>query len=642
MPVRTINVSNLLPVILVWVISILLFVPVHPVMPRFGLDPSWILAANEAVAQRLMFGRDILYTVGPLSSIYTQAYHPATFLLAIMGGAVLAICHAFLVIKILRVSHWLWALMYAIVFIFLMESRDALFLYYPLLLIFVIYRVSLPPSQLSSIGMTRRDVVFLILSFSSLGLLPIIKLSFLPSTLATIFIGSYFLWIAKYRSISASLIALPVVTMVTAWMILGQNIEVLPGYFINNSPVIAGYTQAMSIHYEFLTPVLFFFSSLLVLYFFYRQLFAQSSRLLLLLAIALFLFISFKAGFVRHDVHALTASSGIVMAVLLLGSLPDINHRHLVMVCVMSVATWAVVHKKYSATDYEYYKPLSKHFSAMKKEAASGHGLNLSFEESYKSHLADIRKGHPIPNLPGVVDIYPFEQAVLIASGNKWSPRPAFQSFTAYTPELATANLQHLSGSSSPDNIVFSVNTIDDRYPSLDDGSSWPKLLENYELVQVTGKQLVLSKRIQPVSKKDMVLILSKNVQLGKKIQPSMPDGIIYAEIDVTLSYLGKIANILYKPTAVAITVELSNGEIKHHRFIPGEAVTGFIISPYIADTSDFAKLFQGVEEKSRLPVVNSITIDEAPFGMGMWNPDYSIKLFKIAEESSISKRFSK
>jgi hypothetical protein len=62
------------------IISVLaVFVPFDPVMPRQGLDPSWKFAMNEAVAQHLDIGRDIMFNFGPYSYIYTRVYHPDGF-----------------------------------------------------------------------------------------------------------------------------------------------------------------------------------------------------------------------------------------------------------------------------------------------------------------------------------------------------------------------------------------------------------------------------------------------------------------------------------------------------------------------------------------------------------------------------------
>lgn len=614
-------------------ISILLFVPVFPVMPRLGLDPSWILAVNEAAAQGLSFGTEILYTVGPFSSIWSQAYHPETIQLTIMGGSLIAVGHAFLAYRISRASHWLWFCAYALFLVFLMESRDALFLIYPVLMIFYIYRVSLPPSHHDRIEFTRGDSIFLVLAGSSLGLLPIIKLSFVPCTLVACVVGSVLLWRSRHKLVAVSMLVLPAASMLLLWVVAGQDISVLPDYFINNAAIVSGFTQAMSNPYNFhsfLPLVLFVFSSLLILYFFYIQLVIgiNFEGLLLWIAIAVFIFLSFKAGFVRHDVHALTASSCIVIAALLLGVLRAVDYRHVAIAILIASITWSVMHSRYSATSFEYYKPLSNRLLTMLKDSFIGNDAQMSHQEQYYAHLKEIRKRFPVPELNGQVDIYPYELSALIASSNKWSPRPVFQSFSAYTPSLAAANANHLSGAKAPDNIIFGLGTIDNRYPSMDDGASWPALLANYDISEAREQFLILSRK--PTSEQVMTPFFSKQALLGESVEVGIQQGIIYAKIEVLPSLLGKIMNFLYKPTALQLSVQLSNGEMKTHRFIPGQAVSGFVLSPYIDSLNDFSSLWERPEAAAESRGVDSFRIDENAFFIGMWATNYSVQLYHL------------
>src|SRR5690242_9960666 len=66
--------------------TLFVFVPFYPVFPVFKLDSSWAYALNEAVYKNMVFGRDVIFTAGPLASVYTHIYHPAT------DTSMLAIC----------------------------------------------------------------------------------------------------------------------------------------------------------------------------------------------------------------------------------------------------------------------------------------------------------------------------------------------------------------------------------------------------------------------------------------------------------------------------------------------------------------------------------------------------------------------
>nr|WP_241480456.1 hypothetical protein [Legionella norrlandica] len=48
------------------IVVIAVFVPFSPKMPAPGLDASWAVGLNQAIAQGLAFGKDILFTLGPI------------------------------------------------------------------------------------------------------------------------------------------------------------------------------------------------------------------------------------------------------------------------------------------------------------------------------------------------------------------------------------------------------------------------------------------------------------------------------------------------------------------------------------------------------------------------------------------------
>jgi hypothetical protein len=66
--------------------AVLFLLPLIPDFPDRNFDASWAYALNEAVVQHLIFGRDIVLTFGPLASIYTGMYHPATDWIMLLGS----------------------------------------------------------------------------------------------------------------------------------------------------------------------------------------------------------------------------------------------------------------------------------------------------------------------------------------------------------------------------------------------------------------------------------------------------------------------------------------------------------------------------------------------------------------------------
>jgi hypothetical protein len=611
--------------------SILLLLPILSGMPRAGLDTSFTLPLNEAVARGMLFGRDVIYPVGPLGAIWFQAYHPATILMTAICGGVLAIGHAYLAFTIARHSHRSWAWVYIVFLIFVLESRDALFSVYPALLALLVYRVSLPRSHPDGIGLSRAELVWLAIAISSLGLLPIIRQSFLPLPLVVCVIGSILLWRSGHKWMAVLLVILPPASMVLFWTLAGQDSLGLADYFVNSMPLVSGYAQAMGIGSDFLDCVLFAASSLLVLLCAYPSLSGRSLHEYgFLLLLAAFLFMSFKAGFVRHDVHALTAGSNLVMAAIVLGALRTVGRRRLWVILPISLIVWTSIHLEHKGSKFEYYRSLGSQLRARLKEWSADQVWNLSLEARYKSSLVEIRRKFPLPLLQGTTDIYQFETAPLIASGSTWSPRPIMHGYVAYTGGLEVINARHLSGPKAPDNVLFNVETIDNRYPSEDDGPSWPVLLARYELAGETTGYLLLRKRAEPWRTPVMEPLFSRRVQLGEGVDADFRGDLVYARIKVAPSLIGGIVNFMYKPTPLKIAVELSDGTKREHRLVPDQASAGFILSPYVGDKAHFSKMLQGPTMRSSLPSIVRFTIEEVPRDAGLWSKEYAVTLSRV------------
>jgi len=85
----------------------------------------------------------------------------------------------------------------------------------------------------------------------------------------------------------------------------------------------------------------------------------------------------------------------------------------------------------------------------------------------------------PLPPIDGGVDVYPWNQARADCTRLRNDPRPVIQSlFRVRTRSWAELNAAHLAERSSPDNILFDIHPLNNNFPSLEDGLSWPELVD--------------------------------------------------------------------------------------------------------------------------------------------------------------------
>ncbi len=90
------------------------FVPFMPLMPSSGLDSSWKFAMNQAIAQQLNIGSDVIFTFGPYASIYTMVYHPTTDHLMMLGSCLISIGYITLTIVLSKPKSSLWLICFAL------------------------------------------------------------------------------------------------------------------------------------------------------------------------------------------------------------------------------------------------------------------------------------------------------------------------------------------------------------------------------------------------------------------------------------------------------------------------------------------------------------------------------------------------
>jgi hypothetical protein len=79
-----------------------------PIPPATGPDPSWMVALGEALRDHFAFGRDIIYTYGPLGYLEVPGAVPHTYAAKTLFALAIACASAFLVLVRARSEGALW------------------------------------------------------------------------------------------------------------------------------------------------------------------------------------------------------------------------------------------------------------------------------------------------------------------------------------------------------------------------------------------------------------------------------------------------------------------------------------------------------------------------------------------------------
>jgi hypothetical protein len=650
----------LLVALTIIMIVIVAFMPLIPSMPAAGLDNSWLFFMSEAMAQHLNFGKDIIFTFGPYASIYTGQYNAATNFLMLSSSLFFGLCYAITLLCLLsdkKINQLQFALLLVYIIMFLAPQTDALLFSYPLILAVVIANNIHQIEQ--KIKIWQLLIMFLI--FAPLGLLPLIKGSLLPLCIAvSISISCYFLY-HRTRALSMLALTIPILSMPIFWVLSGQSISFLPSYLSTQVPIISGYAQAMGQSGGNIEAITYLLGGITIIWTLMTEnKITLATRLFLSACFFLFLFIAFKAGFTQYDGFSgspARSAISMIFAALIIRFIsvntieiyatayyPQYKRNILLLILTNLWFFW----RSQRLTEFVIpiilgiyicmaIPPKIMVFTREIIDFRIRGGLNLRlseysdnyFKSQFEQSLGLIRQEYSIPHLQGTTDIYPWDQSYLLASDNQWNPRPIMQSYSAYTPLLAQANEQHLRGDKAPDNIVFGVKTIGGRFPTLDDGLSWPALLDNYTLNKIDNDFKFAYLRKKPTLQKnsDFHVLHDEIHKIKENVLIPSTNDFVYAEINLKPTLLGKLWGMLYKPPHLLITLKLKNGGSAQYQVIANMVETGFFISPLIRDTKDFAIVSSGGAHYLNANTVESFTISTVKGGRLFWNSNYDLKL---------------
>jgi hypothetical protein len=606
-------------------------VPVMPTFPQPDLDSAWRYALNEAVARQMVFGRDIIFTLGPYACAYTGQYHPATDHLMLIGDTLLGL--AFATGGLSLVSRGRIAYLLPLPVLIALVGRDAVLFSLPLLFLMVSVRVTLPDSHKWKLPENWHVLLSLALIMLALSLLPLVKGGhFLMSASLG---GLGWLVLLRWRWRWALILgAVFVAGLIGFWLGAGQPLGALPTFFVAQMPILSGYSDAMSLTGS--SSDLIWYGTNASLMLFASLLFVAPDTGLsgkaFCLGIALSLFFVFKAAFVRHDVHAMIAADFVLLVSFLFAtSLPRFAAA---VIIASSVATWLPTREHYLGTKGNNLIASienSQSFGQLLEGLRARLGVGQDLRQQFEAARARIRLDSFLPRVDGGVDIYPLRQDILLASGLEWSPRPIVQSYSAYEPKLADINADHLLGNSAPRHVFFDVSPIDGRLATLEDGKSWPLLLARYRVVGRAGSLLLLDRNQEVGSSLKKQDLSVGRQRIGREFKFPKVSEPVWAEIDVRPTFLGRIFNFLFKLPQLNILFRFEDGHSEVFRYVAAMGRSGFIISPMIHDTYDFAALLTGAREQyfsSLRPT--SVKIEGGVETRLFWKRAFDVRLQRI------------
>ena len=604
-------------------------------MPKPGLDPSWRSVIEWGLLNDIGFGTDLVFTYGPLGFLHTRQYHPELFAYQLTYW-----CAVALALGVFFARYWaetpLWASLLFSSGLFLAAAvpSDAWLLFLPLAAAVEIFELR---------RWQHRWLVWLLLFLSVLTGLN--KFTGFVAAAAT------FLTVDIARTVQRRIV--PVYTL--AWA-LGSWLVFLtvtgdwnwPAYVAGGLEVALGYSGAMQImgpHQDIWLAILITLGSVGLLTWGYVGRGAgrhTAATLTIGLSAALFAYLSFKAGVVRHDgPHILLTGSGLLLLAVL-AALTNFSQNNnttakIAAVGVAALASWNLLslperHWRQGRKPDE----MAWYWVVQSPKSKLAQVSNLLLHNGYDSlpakrnaALASIRQRYPMPLLKGSVDIYPWDQALVLAHSLDYRPRPIFQSYSAYTPSLIERNYRHLIAVDGPDYTLFAPKSIDGQLVALMDGKSWKALLTKYDAISMLHQHLLLKRRTG--SERVVVDGEPRETTLtwDERLQIPQLGPCTWAEVEIEPSRKGRLVPLVYQSPVIDIELEMTHG--KHRRrFVPGMGKTGFLLNPIVETAANFADVCSP-KSVGLAPRVGGISFHTSSLGRFVFKPTIRVRLASLS-----------
>ncbi|MBD2488091.1 hypothetical protein [Aulosira sp. FACHB-615] len=648
---------------------------------RIGLDPSWQYAISRAALNKLYFGKDIIFTYGPLGYLIHGAVLEKNFypiLIFRIAVELITFCVSLATVKIqksnldkclLSTSIFLAYLFglsidYKIIFAFIMVlswnniinknniricalglgSLSGLCLLTKfnigvctlgitiLILLSEVWKSFKVQSYLSQSLFAVLDAIIAALTVSLLLLNPNLAGNFRLLTVCVFsatFLGilSWLFQTKVIYKINQSHLSEKVIykkidfkntfyltytlgIFITSIYISPQLLD----YFRGSFEISSGYSSAMSIVGS-AWEVGFAIVGILIILILLIQIIRQSQEYLgLSLALAFTLWMSFKHGYVRQDGHVyIFIQSFLIIAAISITKLSNkfktfrkitlIYSGIIISIYCFATSPFGNSNANIGVKIVNDFKPINviNKVLALTKTENLRHNINTNSS----LELAKVKFSEELLQVINnqTVDIIPWEISLVESNNLKWKSRPIFQSYSAYTKFLDTANFNSIS-SQTPSYIIYGFNTIDNRHPFFDEPSTFSYIACNYKLSSKFNELISLNtsevSNLLLLEKRDKNICLSSvesqelTIKWNESTNISDSSHLVRASVKFNYSFLGKIYKMIFRSPPVKIDILFKNASSHSFRIIPENSENGIIISHLPLNDIQALSFFKG------------------------------------------------
>jgi hypothetical protein len=599
--------------------------------PTVDLDQSYQVVLEYARTHNFQFGQDIVFTFGPLGFLnnwVSQGLFPTErIIFALAWSGIVAWSATGLVRQIpgrMKFVFLMWFLFYSNLG-WLEQHAFMVMAYGCMILMDDIHR--------------RKGAAATFLTV--FAVLALIKFTFfIVAIISVILCVLVQIGRRDFRSSLAILLCF-VSVFLAIWLAEGQKLENLFSWVRGSSEIAGGFTDAMTIVPEnkvLVTSAVagaMFLASLLIV--------IRSARLSLrnvgiLLVTTAYVFIAWKHGFVRADGHVIffIFFLPIAFAILLTEDFQiSINNKLRLYMTALFLSV--VILCNWAADFQDPGTMLTKLIDWPGNMAGNSRRILKCITGDWKYQFEALRENKKLKqesDLPitrtivgkNSIDVINYRQWAALANNLNYRPRPVIQGYSAYTPYLQDLNLSYYQSEKRPQYLLLKMETIDNRFPTLDDATLLPYILGNYKPIAKEGDFIVLQASPNIPSIVKMSMIHEQTVTFGESLNlPLCGKELLIMQVEVKPTLIGRAIKFFFQAPILTFNTK-TNGKAVGYRFIPAMAERGFIVSPLLLTNNDVMHYYDDVT----FNCAESISFSKPEYNLGQISSDITVKLYKL------------
>lgn len=562
------------------------------VVPGTGVDLSWMAGLYMAIHAGKDFGKEIVFTYGPLGFLaWPGVWYSWLGLLAFLFSV--AIFYAFAVALLAALERSV-GLLAAVIVAFLFFATVPDLEQIPLMLAVGICFFALRENR-PSWGLALLAVGGGTLSAFEL----LIKLSGGPEIFAACLLGM--IGARAGRRHWALFLGSSIGGTLVLWLIAGQSIGSFWDYGVNGLQVVSGYNEAMGLggarHW---TGVVLILAALgLVVATALAPFRDGRARLFAVLLVAVASFASYKYGIVRFEPYHVALGLSALVGIWL--QLPLPRARAVAFLAGTFVIGAIVVHTYPTVARLDVLDNLTAFRGAA--EIAIRPGLREEKEDQARAALVAAYALEP-QTLAAVkgkpVQIDPWEVSLAWAYELDWHPFPIFQNYVAYDQKLDELNAE---AAEDPDGtqvilrenpggqLPWGARSQENRLPAWDPPAQNLATACNFVPIQTTPVWQVLERVPDRCGKPEEISALTAQSDQVVQVPQAGRNEIVVMKLSgVEIEGFEKLKSLLWKAPLRAATLDEG---LVNYRILPGTSGDGMVVSaaPRIAGHGAFEQL---------------------------------------------------